>query len=162
MMLRRRGGAGQRRRRGVGFVWFLLVGMPVLLFAVAMAADMSRLYVASRQAGLVAEASAVAGAFEQTPGHATIDPGRAYSAAMDTVVANRSAGAMSAGVMTGPAQVVSTSHSVTVTVNYRVDGLVVAQFFGATPHALAATRTADVCVPGAYLPTGGSCTRPTD
>lgn len=170
----RTGLAGQtrrwRRRRGAGFLMFVLVGFPFVFFAAFIAFDASRIYMANRQAENIAEASALAGSFAFTSGQARLEPTLAVYEANDTCQFSFSTNAGS--LLDNPR---CTSYpdfalqTVTVTLDYQLDGLsflaVLSSFLTGNRQELGSyrvTRQAYVCQAGISGIDLAYCTRPGD
>lgn len=149
-----------RRRRGATILLFLLVLIPFAMLSMMMAADMTRLIDAQRQAGYVAAAAATAGSLQYSGATTRLDRGAAQTVAVQTARANFDAGALRHGIepqVTASA----TDRQVTVTVTYRLDGLIIAQYFVGPDRARrGVTRVAEVCRPGETPVAAGYCSRP--
>ena len=175
-----RGRASTRARIAAGatFLYFGLIGLPALFFGSAMAVDFTRIIVAAREMHNAAEASALAGAYQfSTVGDpTTLDPAQAKSAAQDTLCTAARAGQLHLTTFTcADAQSMTPRLSadrttVTVTVNYAVDGLIfvdtLSSMFGDdrgdTLGGYQVSAKAFVCNPAAANgPTQGYCVRPT-
>lgn len=163
------------RRRGAAFLFFLLVALPLMTFGSVLAIDVTRMIVAAREASNVTEAAAVAGAQQFRPNYWSLDTARARQMAESSVdfSTQPDVGAMNSEVNRRVAVVSRPNSSyegerVTVTVDYTVRGLVFMPLLSlltssdndATSMEFSVTRSADVCIPGRYDPTGGSCVRP--
>lgn len=158
--------------RGVGFVWFALIAMPVLLFSAGLSVDLTRIIVAGREASNLTSAAAIAGAYEFETGEAYLNPGRARAEALATWEMGSSSAngdrnnavallddsqtklEISFDNLTQPTEVI-------VTTNYSIDGLLFTGFFGADNNVDGSVeKTAKVCIPGDNDFTEGFCTRP--
>jgi Flp pilus assembly protein TadG len=160
-------------------LWFILVALPLLAFGSALAVDVTRLIVSAREASNATEAAAVAGAQQYRQNTFRLDLGAVgpkVQQSMDQSVSSRSMRSEVLSVSSvvsdngfGPAG--RGTQRVTVTTDYRVDGLVFLPLLGLlvgqsgsgnydSSEVLSVSRSADVCLPGQYSPTGGSCTRP--
>ena len=166
----------RRRGRGAAMLWFILVALPMLAFGSALAVDISRLIVSAREASNATEAAAVAGAQQYQPNTFRLDPGKVAPKVGESLAQSVSSGAMRSPVTSVTAVVTDNGYGpvgrgtqrVTVTTRYVVDDLVFLPLLGLmtggsynNSQELQMTRSADVCLPGQYGPTGGSCTRPT-
>lgn len=162
-MLTRRPAPARRHApaKAVGAVWFTIVALPVMFFAAGLAIDFTRLIVASHEVVTVANAAALGGAQEFTPGDSTLDEPAAESAAQATFEQSRADGVLRL-TSSATAAVDTTSSSVTVAVSYHINDLLFIRYFlGSGDFANTISRTASVCVPGQVTgPTGGFCTRP--
>lgn len=160
-------------KRGAAFVWFCLVAIPVLFFALAMAVDFTRVILAGRQVGTATQAAAIAGAYQFKPGVAELDTGAAASVAADTycwsaevggtpLVRTDSTDSCSGAKASARLEVLATSSSVRVTAHYQVKGLLVMDFFTSGGyHPPEVTREATICSSQDPTgPTGGNCYRP--
>ena len=167
-----------RRRRGVGYVWFCVVGVPLFMLAGAMAVDLSHVIVAHRQVSLAAEAAAQAGSFQIQNGHLvpelavdvttrtfaqemfpSSDPGEDVTAT--GAVADNSG---MFGVNVSDVNVVLLSgDAVSVTVTYQLDQQIFGGFFGLLgPTTYSASAEAFLCNSTVNGPTSGHCSLPTD
>jgi Flp pilus assembly protein TadG len=139
---------------------FLLVLIPFAMLSMMLAADVTRLIDAQRQAGYVAANAATAGSLQYAGATSRLDRSRAQTVATQTARANFAAGALRHGVEP-QVTVTAGERQVSVTVSYRLDGLIVAQFFvGADEQRRSMTRVAEVCRPGETAVAGGYCSRP--
>lgn len=168
-MLTRR--ARRDRRRAAALLWFLIVALPLMYLGMALAVDVARIVMVSGQAANVAEASAVAGAFQFRTGTATLDRTAARNVGMTLAQLSYSGGNVNGSLASVPdVRVLSNSYGterVTVTVRTSVDTVLLGTVLnllsgdpGATTITLSATRSADVCIPNRYTPTAGYCARP--
>lgn len=155
-------------------MWFLLVALPLVTFGSVLAVDITKMVVSAREASNVTEAAAVAGAQQLQQNTWVLDREAAVRVAERTVHYAEDVRAMRSRVV-GAAASVSRPHGdyagerVTVTVDYEVRGLVFMPLLRALTRntddyddasRFTVTRTADVCIPGRYDLTGGSCVRP--
>lgn len=167
-------GGRVRRRAGALFVWFMTVGLLIMSFGFFLAMDATRMIVAARQMSNATEAAAVAGAQQFQQGRFALDTARADTAAKASIrkaVDERSVLSNVHGdahVTVSPIPGYS-GQRVRVSVDYSIDGLVMMPVVhyltgsGKSENSVTYTmvREADVCLPGQYTPTGGSCVRPT-
>jgi Flp pilus assembly protein TadG len=164
----------RRGARGVAFLWFLLIGMPLMFFGTAMGVDFTRIVLGHREVATATHAAALAAAYQFTPGEATIDKDAAHAAAVETMctasrerVMHVATPPTEAPSCVGGGQVSVTTRfptvsSVEVTSQYHVAGLLLMSYFGYGDSVQSVTRTAAVCDPrNASGPTGGNCARPT-
>lgn len=151
------------RRRGVGFLFFTLVAIPVIFFAMYVAFDASRYFYVGREVRNAAEAAALAGSYQFTYGGTTLVRDAARNAARDTVNQALSAGAMRGATQVQP-QIAVGEDSVTVTIDYQVAEVTPfgRLFNAAAPDLISfsVTEVAYVCIPGLTPTTDGYCTRP--
>lgn len=151
-----------RVRRGVGFLFFSLVALPCILLALVLSFDATRAYLSAREARNAATESAIAGSYQFQENTFTLNQPQARSEASATLAEAQRVGAMKHVSNIRP-QVVTSATSVTVTVTFGLRGL---SPLGALVSNVAfggdftVSATADICTPGSYGPTGGSCTRP--
>ena len=147
-------------RRGATILLFLLVLIPFAMLSMMLAADMTRLIDAQRQAGYVAAAAATAGSLQYRGVSSELARSEAQTVAVQTARASFAAGALRHGIE--PQVVASaTDRQVTVTVTYRLDGLIIAQYFiGPDSRQRGVTRVAEVCRPGDTPVAAGYCSRP--
>lgn len=149
-----------RRRRGVTLLWFVLIGMPFLMFSLALTSEVSKVVVAGRQVRLAAENAAVAGAFQfDRSGSGDLDQAKARQVASETF-----SRAVSEGMVKAASVIrhwpVTTSRQVSYNVRFRVPGLTILRLFRQEGDVYIVTERADVCVPGQHQVTGGYCRRP--
>lgn len=153
------------RRRGVGFLWFSLVALPFIFFAMTLSMDVTRLYLGARQVSNAADAAALAGAYQFVDagiGRAELNIPLAQDAARDTLRASIDAGVTRSVVVTS-VRVAATDTAVAVSVDYDVRPIspLSAIFTGLILDGSSTiTRTAEVCIPGVTYATGGLCVRP--
>lgn len=145
----------RRALRGVAFVYFALLTIPVFFFGAGLAVDFVSLIGTNRKVAMATQAAALAGSHTFNEDQATISPD-ATGVARDTfceamenygqVPVEAAGGSGTCGVSLS---IDLTSTTITVTSSYRVDGLIFAQLLGAGGHsgATAVTRTANVCNP---------------
>jgi uncharacterized membrane protein len=158
----------RRRARGATLLFFLGGMLPLIFLSMMLAADLTRIIDAQRQAAYVAENAAIAATLQYAGTTARIDTGAATRAARETAQAS-----FDRGVMKHAAEpriegirfaTRSGTDTATVTVTYRIERLLVAQYFvGADDRRMAAARTAEVCVAessAAQSVTRGFCSRP--
>lgn len=175
-MAMRRPRTGYRRQglhQGVGFVWFTLIAMPMALFSMGLATDFTRLVMAGHQMRNVADAGAVAGAWQTQVGQVVLEEPEAIAAAEGTVCRYWSEIRGVSPSRTG-APVPNCSQTVTMTttlidendptlefpgngyrgvevsVEYEVRDLLIPSYFGIADDFTdgVATKTARVCIPG--------------
>lgn len=168
-MLARRGALG--RRKGAMLIVWAVCGLPMMFFSCALTIDMSRLYVAHREAVNAAQAAAQAGAYQISPG--SVGAGDGYAATLEEQRAQQAATsawdkavAEQAVPLLGPRSEVTVSsgaQEVTVHVTYTVPGLIFTGLFGQTTDPTDhISASAFICVPGASgQATGGYCQLPT-
>jgi Flp pilus assembly protein TadG len=150
----------QSRRRGATLLLFLLVMVPFAMLSMMLAADLTRLIDAQRQASNVAQAAATAGSLQYRDDTSRLDLNMARTVANATAEANFDAGALRYGV--NPLSVtIPAERQVSVTISYQLDGLIIGQFFlGQDQQRRSVTRVAEVCRPGETGVAGGYCARP--
>lgn len=157
-----------RRRRGSVFVFFIGSMIPMIMLAMMLAVDVTRIIDAQRQAAYVAENSAISATLQYS----------GQTTSIDTVAANREARrtaqvAFDRQVMKHAAsprfdqisfRQVRGADTATVTISYRINRLLVAQYFlGQDTERLQVSRSAQVCVAdtdASRANTGGFCSRP--
>ena len=160
-------GSRRRTRRGVGFVWFAVIGMPVMFFVAALTTDITRIVISHRQMVLVAEAAANAGAATLDGTNSAAKTAEAATAAEDVYQANIDAGAVdflaSTPAPTNTVTVDAAATVVTVAVTYDVDGLRFIRFFRGSDdsESFRVVRASSICEPGARVATDNHCARPT-
>ena len=155
-----------RRRRGVGYIWFCLVGLPFIFFAGGMGVDVSRSIVVHREVYLAAESAALAGSWQISVG-GQLDANQAAQVANDTFSqeehpsADPAGSSISGATITGTSTTVS-GDTVTYTVRYQLNQLVFADLFGAfSSHTYKVSASAFVCSAlNSSGPTQGNCVRP--
>lgn len=174
---------------GVGFIWFALLAMPALMLSLALSLDFARIIIVNHEMRNVADASAVAGAWETRPGTAFLDEPSARQAAESTAcvamrhLANQITSdrpdksptpwcadqaitmettfddEVEAAALGGTG-----TTRVDVTIWYSIDDLVFPAYFGAGRQAqLEVSKSAVVCIPTevSYTDVDGQCRRPT-
>lgn len=168
-MLSRR--VASRRRRGAMLIIWAVCGLPMMFFSCALTIDMSRLYVAHREAVNAAQAAAQAGAYQIS--QASIGASDGYAATLQSQRAQQTPSATWAKAVSaqavpllGPGSQVTVStgtEEVTVHVTYTVPGLIFTGLFGQTTDPTDhISASAFICVPGASgQATGGYCQLPT-
>lgn len=178
-----------RGARGVAFVWFTVLALPMFIFACALAVDFTRVVITHRAMSNVAAAAAAAGAWQLVDGQAGIDTGsRSHQAAKETMCAGmvtvkhvepRSGLVYCGGTTYAPIDIAFTDYMATltqsdglsypggfqtiqVTAKYRIEGLLFSWMFSDQDFVDATVvRQASVCMPGVESgPTGGYCVRP--
>lgn len=175
--------------RGVAFLYFTLVVIPIVFFSAAAAVDFTRIIIAGRETSNAAAAAALAGAWQMEDSVAAVNSSEAVSAAVETYCYAQQVGATHLAEPAGAGQACSgggradisvelkdfrTTNgglnaggftTVEVTARYKVPNLVFFSFFGAgrSFEANPVTRSASICVPGdATGATQGNCQRPVD
>lgn len=165
----------RRDRRGIAFVWTLLVVFPLMLFGLGMGVDFTRVIITGRDMATATHAAALAAAYQFEPGAARISPEQALGAAVETMCVAQQVGAVDGtspgaswtvacpgGGTTSVRVQVDSPTTVRVSVNYRVEDLLLLDYFGYDDVEQTVTRTAAVCDPrDATGPTAGYCVRPT-
>lgn len=167
MMQRRR---VPSRRRGAGFFWFILVGIPFFFLAAFIAVDASRLFLAHREAVNATEAAALAGGFSFVNGQSAINATAARTNARSVITGAQQAGALNHLEVSGTSILVSRlDKTVTVSMDYNVRDLtflraisvIFAQGGAAGDVDGSVTRTAFLCNPGVVgVGSDNVCTRP--
>jgi hypothetical protein len=165
--------ARRDRRRAAAILWFLMFVLPFNYLGLGLSVDIARAVVVSRQASNAAEAAAVGGAFQFQPGTSTLNTTGANWVATATVWRAFDIKAVKSTPVY-PVGVATTNHSwggqrVQVTVKHQINGLVLPILSritgqsdgGIRTYNLRTVRSADVCIPNRYDPTGGYCARPT-
>ena len=166
MSARRRGRVA--RRRGAGFLWFVLVGIPFFFLAAFIAVDASRLFLAHREAVNAVEAAALAGGFSFVNGQAAINPGEARANARSVITGAQAAGALRHLEVVGAYVQVLPDRTVTVALDYNVRNLTflraISIFFaqeGSGDVDGTVARTSFLCDPGTTgIGSDNVCTRP--
>jgi Flp pilus assembly protein TadG len=161
------GASGRRRvsRRGATLIFFMLVMIPFSFFSLAMAADLTRVVDANRQASYVAINSAIAGSIQYQPRVAALATGAATTAARDTATTSFTNNVMRhAKEPQATVSIVSSGgrpRQVQVTVRYKIRQLLILQYFvGGNDAVFSVTRRAEICQSGASPTTAGFCSRP--
>lgn len=167
-----------RRRRAAGFIWFLLVALPFLLFASVLAVDTTEAIIAHQEVTNLAQAAALAGSEQYVAGQTYLNAAQAQTAADQTWAMGRGhtlSSLQAAPLVLPGANVTVTALSqsgssqpteVQVTVRYKVRGLIftllLTHLLGASTISpvYTAQGSAFVCVPNSPGPTGGFCTQP--
>ena len=166
-----------RSRRAVGFIWFLIVALPILFFGAALAVDTSNTIVANRQVRLAAESAAVGAAWQIKADAAThtisIDAIAANTVANQTFTQAVSAGSLKKVSVISTVVSINTKsnpQTVTVRVTYRVNEDIFYSLLGTAPPNYSTHASAFLCRPdqatsgvgGGSLSgtTGGHCVRP--
>lgn len=154
-------------------LFFVMIALPMLLLGSTLAGDITYMVKTNREVSNATEAAAVAGAFQFQPGSTLLvrTGANSYNAAAQRLIAEaESNGSVSVDIDAtvdievnpyGGERVIVTS-----TYTLRPFGFYAAleAFFGgddAGGRTYTVVRTADVCIPGVYSPTGGACARPT-
>lgn len=159
---------GARRRRGAMMIWFILIALPLMFFALSMATEVSKTLIVNRQVRHAAESSAVAGAFQfrsngvnDFTADGSLDVSAARNAASQTFTAARNAGAVR-GADIQNVTVIATATDVVVNVRYEIEGnRLLAWLSGDEIGVINISERAVVCVPGVTSnSTGGNCQRP--
>lgn len=173
---------------GAALLMFVLVGLPVMLFALGLSTDVARIIIAGREVGNATEAAAIAGAAQYTvvestdpvTGRRVLQPGldavQAVQIARDTYCRAHtyairfSYPAESDGTRTSCSDVdveltgpLTNPTGVKVTSYWAVPDILVASFFSTNENWVgpATSREASVCLPtpGSGA-TDGACVRP--
>lgn len=158
-----------RARKGVAFIWFALLTLPIVLFFCALTIDAGRIYIVSRQVGNLAQASALAGAQDPLqyneifgPEFSVKDRAHADSVIQATFSRGYQTGAIP-GVISMPAVTTEWdmyTAQVRVYAEYQVKGLIFARMWGLTNNTWFGSGAAFVCIPADETsPTQGYCTR---
>lgn len=169
-------GVARRSTRGVAFMWTILVAMPLMFFGLSMAVDFTRIIMAGREMRTATHAAALAGAYQFTPGKATLNAVAANDAAVETMCVTVDQGAIknavpgdsvvtpcSSGQAVSVTTKLLTTSTIQVTARYRVDDLLLVKYFDYGQQEHVVSRTAAVCDPSDTSgPTNGFCTRPTN
>ena len=179
-----RSGVRDGRHRGAVLLFFVIVCIPIIMIALMLAVDISRIYLAHRQVGNVAQAAALAGAWQLEPGTTTVSDTIAAREMTDLVKYSTSqgstslasgvqmVGASSDGRLTTGVEHAAASAGgadrVTAVLSFEVPDLlfypVLVRLFGSSPQTVIfdASSSASVCIPGAEgsQNTGGVCAHP--
>lgn len=158
----------RKMRRGSTLLFFLGGMVPMIMLSMMLAVDLTRIVDASRQAGYVAENSAIAATLQYSGNSTRINQSAGAQAARSTAELAIGNGTLRhtretryEGVRFGRRSGVDTA---TVTISYEMDQLLIAQFFiGRNNDRYSVTRTAEVCIPDASssrAATLGFCSRP--
>lgn len=154
-------------------LFFVMIALPLLLLGSMLAGDVTYIVKTHREVSNATEAAAVAGAFQFQPGSTLLvrTGSDSYSAAahrlLERAQENRTVNVdIEADVDIEVNPYGGERVIVTSTYTLRPYGFYAAlnAFFGGDDNGVrtyTVVRTADVCIPGVYSPTGGSCTRPT-
>lgn len=174
----------KRTAAGVAFIYFTLLGIPVVFFGAGLAVDFTRIVVAQREVTNAVQAAALAGAEQYVPNEVAVDFPAARTAAVNTYCVAQSDGVMRLSTPSGPTTscqnvggsaavtiepIYSSNGSggtvvgVTVTARYTIKDLVFSNYFtgSRTAEADPIVRSATLCIPGAADgPTNGYCVHP--
>lgn len=151
-----------RAGRAVGYIWFVVVAMPVFFFAAGMAVDVSHEIVVHREVVLAAQAAADAGAW-QIGTDGSLDTQKAYDAANNLLSEEQNSQYNSVpGASVSNSQITVDNNVVTVSVTYTLNDLIFTPFFGIDGNnAFTVTTSSFVCdSTDTSGPTGGACVRP--
>lgn len=124
----------RRRRRAGATMFFLLFMFPVLLFALALTSDVSRLIVTHREVADMADSLSIAAA-HATNEEGNIDPVTAENEAKVTLKEALRVGMVPSSVAIDGMKVEILGDDVTVTVRYHLDDLMLLRFFTANGRA---------------------------
>jgi Flp pilus assembly protein TadG len=152
-----------RSRKGAVMLWFVLIQLPVLFFALGMTVDFTRIYIAHRQVANASQAAAQAGAQQISPtlsaaGTPVLNQPAAQSVAIDTINRAEGANAIRTASSNPLVTVTTTATTITVKMTYQPSNLMFANIFS-TPTTTV-TSTAFICVPGQSGATQGYCATP--
>lgn len=140
-----------RKRRGVFFIWFALIGLPAMLFGLTLSADVSSVINVNRQIRLAAESAAVAGSFQfERSGSGRLDQGQASAVAYETFQEAIRVGAITRARVSSHGAV-TTATEVSYRVSYQIQGLLALRWFapaGVAPITI--VEKAEVCPSGSY------------
>lgn len=154
---------GKRARRAAMTVWFFLLGVPTILFSLALSVDVSRMIVANRSVKLAAESAAVGAAFQfDESQNGQLDAGLARDDAYATLLRAEELGALK-NVVIKERYAVADGGSVSLTVVWQLRRPLVIKYFLGRDGVVGGdvTARAFVCVPGVTTaPTRGNCARP--
>lgn len=148
-----------KKRKGVAFLFFVLIMLPVLLAALGLSTDFGRLIIAHRQAADTADSVALAAAhgFNNSSGGLTASPNlnatnsKAYATqTFIAAVGTPSSGSMLSATESPKLSSVTLSKSntqVQVTVSYKLTGFIIVDYFTGKRNNLTfdVTRTAEIC-----------------
>ena len=155
-----------RHRRGAMLIWFVLVVLPILFFAMALSTEVSTTLIANRSVRLSAESAAVAGAhqFNVAAGDGRLNTVLAERAAFETFSEAYSADAVR-GVELVSHRARATTTWVEYTVTYRMENARLLNWLGSDGVGLVTiTERAEICRVGdastAAADTGNVCQRP--
>jgi hypothetical protein len=148
-------------------MFFVLVALPILMFAMAWGIDATRVFIAQRQAARAAEAAAVAGAFQFKTNSVELNGAEARKAVEESVKEWEEFGALKMLSNLEIDEVTISPYNgrpqtVTVKLKYNIGGMLFAGFFAQRDGVDAdVVRSATVCVPGDTAGvTQGFCKRP--
>jgi Flp pilus assembly protein TadG len=165
------------RPRAVGFIWFFTVAIYFFFLAAFFSVDVSAITSAHNEVTLAAESAALAAAAQATLNVNTyyLDLNAATTAATQTFQAEycgasappcHSSSMPRANINMQDVQVTVVSgpginpNTVTVTVKYKVPGLIFAGFFTTDQPTFTTQAIAFLCIPGTATVTGGDCVPP--
>jgi Flp pilus assembly protein TadG len=175
----------RRSVRGVAFIYFTGLALPILFFAAAFAVDFTRIIIVTRNMENAAAAAAAASSWQLVPGKVAIDETAAKDVGTETLCASTKyiAGAAAAGKSKRAcgdgrevdADILFSKYAtqvagypsggpttVTVRTEFKVTNMIFFFYFNGERTATSAvSQSASVCVPGDTAGfTGGNCTRP--
>ena len=171
-----------RRRRGVGFVWFAVISIPVIFLSGTFANDFSRIIVTHREVALAAQSAATGGSWQIHSG----SPSRMCTTAAPcadrlpgdntaqlvalntwaTEMAQNSAPGITVQSVTVPVPAtIGNYQTLSVTVKYTINDMMFINWFSssAAGQVYSYTATAFLCISSNNAgsnPTGGACSRP--
>jgi Flp pilus assembly protein TadG len=151
-----------RARRGVGFLFFVLFTLPCIFLALVLSYDVTRVYLAAKEARGAAAAAADAGAYQFQTNTYTLDQNAAYDEAQATLTESQRLG-VTRHARSLRSSINTSSTSVRVELTFNVRGLspIGALLAGTVvSRDFTVSAVSDICQPGRYNPTGGACTRP--
>lgn len=148
-----------KQRKGVAFLFFVLIMLPVLLASLGISTDFGRLIIAHRQASDTADSVVLAAAhgFNNSGGGLTAYPNlnatNAKAYATQTFVAavgTPSSGSMLSSTESPKLSAVTLSKGntqVSVTISYKLTGFIIVDYFTGKRNNLTfdVTRTAEIC-----------------
>lgn len=156
-MLQRK--AVSKRRKAVGFLFFVLIMFPVLVAALGISADFTRLIIGHRQVSDTADSVALAAAhaFDSNSGGLSASPSlnaaqaRAYAQeTFDQAVGNSTLGSMLNAVenpQLGDVKISDSNTRVTITITYKMTGFIAVDYLAGKHNNLTFTvvRDAQIC-----------------
>ena len=168
--VRYRGSRGGRLRlksnKGVAFIWFTLMTLPIILFFCALTIDAGRIYMTNRQAGNLVESAALAGVQSDV-----VDLGGKFAVTSRFEAEQRINQMITTGLasnaLTGVKPNVITEifwgindDMVRVTLQYEMSGLVFDRLWGYQDLNYSAKAVGYICAPGdESVPSNGYCSR---
>ena len=152
------------RKGGAGFLFFCLIGLPMLFFTAVLSVDVTGQIMAANQVTSAAQAAAVAGSFPQQTSTDRIETARSELFMRETFDRALAENVMPLAVnpRLDTARVVSPQR-VEVTISYQLRVRAFSSFL--TNRALGSerftiTRSAEACSPGQTSTTAGFCSSP--